>query len=321
LAGQFTNSRIGEPPLPWLAVNDPSAPGQFTSTVLDAKLDAREAVLSLNLHGMPEPGFGVAAGVAFSGDGRRWSSWHRMLRWGATVDFAGQVAEDGATLDVDTLRLERGARHWRYRCVWRDPSARVRLRRVALSVALPALEDSQPSEPNRAAWGKRIDVPHLSQFDAPRLAGERLCSPTSVAMVSRHLGVPVSAEAVAERAFDADADLYGNWSLNVLAASLGGLAAWVDRGGSLGYLEDLIDLGQPVIASIAFAEGELEGAPVAESRGHLVVVCGFDRAGDVIVRDPAGRATDAWHTYRREPFARAWLGHGGVVYRIMREDA
>jgi hypothetical protein len=277
-------------------------------------------VLSLNLHGSPAAGFGVAAQVAYSEDGKRWSGWHRMARWGAPLDPDDSVASDDAAVDVDMLRLNHGARHWRYRCTWRDPRGNMHVRRVALCATNPELADTRDAEPNRAAWGKRIDVPWLSQWDARRLAGERLCSPTAVAMVSRHLGVDADPESVAELAFDADADLYGNWSLNVLAASLGGLAAYVDRGHTLRYLEDRIEAGEPVIASVAFGSGGLDGAPVPQSGGHLVVVCGFDAAGDPVVRDPASRRPNAWNTYRRAQFARAWLAHGGVVYRIAREN-
>ena len=80
-----------------------------------------------------------------------------------------------------------------------------------------------------------------------------------------------------------------------------------------------MDAGAPVVTSIAYGEGELHRAPVIRSAGHLVVVAGFSRQGDVVVRDPAARGRDVWTEYKRDEFARAWLGHGGVLYRITPE--
>jgi hypothetical protein len=150
---------------------------------------------------------------------------------------------------------------------------------------------------------------------------ERVCSPVCVTMVCRFWGRDVSMPDIAANAYDELCDVYGNWSLNALAASLLRLKAFVDRGESIRYLEDQIVGGRPVITSIAYGKGELRDAPVPGSKGHLVVVTGFTAQGDPIVRDPGARGDDPWLTYNRAEFARAWLGHGGVVYRIEPEAA
>ncbi len=77
--------------------------------------------------------------------------------------------------------------------------------------------------------------------------------------------------------------------------------------------------GVPIVASIARKEGELSGALVPGSDGHLLVVRGFDLSGNVVVNDPAGcddsRVRRAYN--RREEFARAWAsGSGGIAYLI-----
>jgi len=275
----------------------------------------------VNLRGADAAACGVTALVACSGDQKRWSDWFPMLSWGKEAPRAGTQNLDQGELDVDTLHLARSARHWRYRLIWHDPGGRLLIRRVALCVTDPEISDPRPEEPNRKAWGTRLDVPFLSQWHARTLPADRLCSPTAVAMVSRFLGVDADLETVAERAFDAASDLYGNWSFNVLAASLGGLSAYVDRGHRVRYLEDHLALGRPVIASIAFEANTLEHAPIPRSSGHLVVVCGFTASGDPVVRDPASREPGSWITYRRESFAKAWLNHGGTVYLLSREQA
>jgi hypothetical protein len=288
---------------------------------LQAPLDAAEAVLSINVRGGDATDCGVQAQVSCSTDGTRWSDWFGMLAWGIAVkDSGGTLHSADGEVDVDMLKLLRPARLWRYRLNWHDPHRRMAIARVALCVTDPAHAASHTEEPNRSAWGTRLDVPFLSQWNARTLPADRLCSPTAVAMVSRFYGGHVDTEQVAELAFDATSDLYGNWSFNVLAASLVGLAGYVDRGHSLGYLEDKIASGRPVIASIAFDTGALENAPIPRSSGHLVVVCGFTDQGDVVVRDPACRTPDGRITYRRDSFAKAWLSHGGTVYLLAKDN-
>jgi hypothetical protein len=140
-------------------------------------------------------------------------------------------------------------------------------------------------------------------------------------MVIRYYGCRIDPADIAARSYDLHARVYGNWPLNMLAASREGLCAYVDRGTSLHDLEASVNAGSPVVASIAYGEGELYGAPVPRTAGHLVVVAGFSRQGDVVVRDPGARGRDVWIEYKRDEFARAWLGHGGVLYRIRPESA
>jgi hypothetical protein len=80
--------------------------------------------------------------------------------------------------------------------------------------------------------------------------------------------------------------------------------------------------GVPVVANIAWKRGELSGAPIPESDGHLLVIRGFDPSGDVIVNDPAGRdGSRVRRVYRRDEFAWAWFcsGSGGVAYLVYPE--
>ena len=80
----------------------------------------------------------------------------------------------------------------------------------------------------------------------------------------------------------------GNWPFNTAYASSRGLDASVRRFESLGQVERRMVAGVPIVASIARKEGELSGALVPGSDGHLLVVRGFDLSGNVVVTDPAG---------------------------------
>ena len=68
--------------------------------------------------------------------------------------------------------------------------------------------------------------------------------------------------------------------------------------------------------SYAWSKSDLDGAPIASSNGHLVVLVGFDASGNPVVNDPAA-ATDetVQRTYSREQLESLWLEHsGGTVY-------
>ncbi len=48
-----------------------------------------------------------------------------------------------------------------------------------------------------------------------------------------------------------------------------------------------------------------------------MVIRGFDSSGNVVVNDPAGSdESEVRRVYRRDEFARAWDGSGGIVYLI-----
>jgi uncharacterized protein YvpB len=71
-----------------------------------------------------------------------------------------------------------------------------------------------------------------------------------------------------------------------------------------------------VILSIAWKKGELTGADLESTNGHLVVLIGFDSAGNPIVNDPYSPTNESVeHTYLRSEFEPLWLqASGGTVY-------
>ena len=69
---------------------------------------------------------------------------------------------------------------------------------------------------------------------------------------------------------------------------------------------------------IAWNKGDLTGAAVSSSNGHLSVVVGFDANGNPIVNDPAAATNDeVQRPYDRTEFESLWLEHsGGTTYLI-----
>src|SRR5207237_6829184 len=103
--------------------------------------------------------------------------------------------------------------------------------------------------------------------------------------------------------------------LNVQAAYSFGVPGYIRRFASMKEAHEMIAQNQPIIASIRDPAGQLKGTPYGKTAGHLLVICGFDTRGNVLVNDPAGRdAARGQLTYDRAQFEQAWIGAGGVAY-------
>lgn len=118
--------------------------------------------------------------------------------------------------------------------------------------------------------------------------------------------------------FDWLYDGHGNWPFNTAYAASQGLESVVARLTSLAQAEAWIEAGVPVVFSFAWEEGDLEGAAIPRSDGHLAVLVGFDAKGDPVVHDPAAASDqDVKRTYDRTQLETLWLEHtGGTVYLI-----
>jgi len=109
----------------------------------------------------------------------------------------------------------------------------------------------------------------------------------------------------------------GNWAFNTAYAAGQVGDAFVTRLADLREAERFIASGIPLAASISFSRGQLSGAPIGATAGHLVVITGFTAAGDVVVNDPAA-PSDATvrRVYSRAQFERAWGRSQGTVYVV-----
>jgi hypothetical protein len=149
------------------------------------------------------------------------------------------------------------------------------------------------------------------------------CSPTAVSMAlaywQRETGPcePRVRDAVAG-VYDFLYDGHGNWPFNTAFASARGFEAWVGRFTTMAEAERWLDAGVPLVISYAWGKGDLAGAPIPSSNGHLALLVGFDADGNPVVNDPAAAAdADVRRTYPREELETLWLKHsGGTVYAI-----
>jgi hypothetical protein len=208
---------------------------------------------------------------------------------------------------------------------------------VASRFAIAA--DAPTSRPG-AARGQEVPVPpysqrlHLDTFPHWDEGGQSWCSPTSTTMLLEHWGSGPSAEEAAwvghdvdpvvvhgvRRVFDRSYGGAGNWAFNTAYAGTRGLRAYVTRLRDLSEAEAFVAAGVPLVVSVTFREGELDGAGY-ETSGHLLTVVGFTEGGDVVSNDPnshrVARNDEVRTVYRRDQFERAWLGtNGGLAYVI-----
>ncbi|MFH1619856.1 MAG: peptidase C39 family protein [bacterium] len=172
--------------------------------------------------------------------------------------------------------------------------------------------------PECVPQAKTLVVRRHSQMTEHAEYARDICSPTALSMVLDYWGIKSTPLETARGVFDAGKNIYGNWFFNTAFAGLKGLDAHVARMNSAADAEGEIAAGRPLIASITHGPGELKNSPIKETKGHLVVIKGFDRKGNFIVNDPAAcDCKSVERIYERREFCRAWLKNRyGTAYRI-----
>ncbi len=250
--------------------------------------------------------------------GTTWTRWFSFGKWASTGvrgSIDGQKDALGEVM-TDTLRLSQKATAYQYRLTLWGAGTQLKLvafnttdrsKRLAFAHALS----------DKKAWGKLISVPQRSQMIYPN-GGEVWCSPTSVSMIMAHHGVSVTVPQAAAGTLDSVYEGTGNWAFNAAYAGSLGFRAFVTRLPSLSEAEKYISAGVPLAVSIGWKVGELPGAAIPSSTGHLVVLVGFDKVGNPIINDPAApNNLGVRRPYPREIFEKLWLSHsGGLSYVI-----
>jgi len=173
---------------------------------------------------------------------------------------------------------------------------------------------SPGSDPAPAPGGARLVVPALSQMEEDAAIRHRVCSPTCVAMVLAYHGHHAAVADLAREMLQPELDLYGVWPAAIRAASRRGVGGYLLRFPDWAAAAWCLERGMPVIASVRYGAGELTGAAIGQTSGHLLVLTG--QAGDdVFVNDPAApSAAEVSRRYRLDELRRVWLGGTGIGY-------
>ena len=272
--------------------------------------------LILSWNALTPPGTGVAFEVSVR-IAAQWTAWTPLGEWGNVPPVS--PVESPVRREVDTATWDGQADAVRARArAFGDGGQRPRLKRVVVACRTPsgATPCTRPPHPGSFV----ADVPFRSQtVESPEVA-KRICGPTSLAMQLSTIHPDLSTGDVAVAAYDRRHDLYGNWPHLAAAAGERGFVSWVQQFQCLLDVEDRLVAGYGAILSIAFEQGELDGAPIPRSDGHLLVLRGWDGQGASVCNDPAfpDERGDGVR-YRRDQLERAWALHGGATILLRPE--
>ncbi|GAB2698149.1 peptidase C39 family protein [Kitasatospora kifunensis] len=332
----------------------------WTSPEHPLAVPATQAVVSWNANTPAGTWLAVELRGGYT-DGTR-TPWYVMGRWAAGDQDIRRTSVDGqqdgkSSIRTDTLAIDTPASGLRLAScelrltLHRTPGSTLTptvWRLGVLASDLPERTEVPPTAPGLPAAGE-LPVPrysqetHRGQYPQYDSGGEAWCSPTSSQMVLAYWGrKPAPADLAwvssdyadpqvcqaARGTYDYQYQGCGNWPFNAAyAATYPDLQGVVTRLSSLTDAEQLIRAGIPVITSVSFRQGELDGAGY-DTAGHLMAVVGFTADGDVIANDPASPSDDAVRrVYQRRQFENVWLrtkwtnakgssvnGSGGVCY-------
>jgi hypothetical protein len=227
--------------------------------------------------------------------------WLPYARWEPGGSTSYNAEGDGVRVDVDVIASNLPFDGIDVRAVDVD------LRLIAFSSARPAA-DSLPYA--RDAY--ILDVPASSQYIVENERG--WCSPASLSMIHAYHGIDVSVERTAREVFDRAYNGTGNWSFNVAYSGRLGLRGVVAHLGNFDVAQRLIERNLPLVLSYSWSAGELPGAPLESSAGHLAVLRGFTGDGDCAVNDPA--APNVRVVYPRAALERIWQRSGAIAYVV-----
>lgn len=268
-----------------------------------------------------------------------WTSWYEMASWGDRVIVEKQPedgrvkADDLGKVNEDTLELKDIATRLRYRITLhtRRPEVTPVVTLVAVAVADSTRQVELDNTPG-PAWGKEVPADFRSQLVENGDLSWRVCGPTSAAMGLTAYGVQIPTANVARACWDELNSIYGNWPF--IAAGVSELlrknaGALPERNGQArrfqsfvywppdwkGVEQEILN-GNPVILSIRTGRDELSGAPYRQTDGHLILVRGFTKDGNVICNDPAAWTAEKGQVvYDRQELHRARQGNPVIVFR------
>jgi len=303
--------------------------GEATGPAIPADFNFDELISSWNA--ATPTGTWVEVLVRAELDGR-WTKWYNLGIWASGLETIQRHSvrsqgDDDGHVGVDTLVIDAkkaivNAYQLKVRLFSVDGVATPSVRYLSAAYSTTPTKNSEPSTGNSEYWNTLLAVPECSQMVYPD-GGNVWCSPTSTSMIvsywENYAGpCEPAVRAAVEGIYDWIYDGTGNWPFNTAYAATHGLQGSVRRFSSMDEIEAWVAQGAPVAISFSWGKGQLTGAAVTSSAGHLSVVVGFDSQGNPIVNDPAANSDEqVQRTYLRSELEPLWLENsGGTVYLI-----
>jgi hypothetical protein len=231
------------------------------------------------------------------------SGWYDYVQWttAGRKSYSAQSDRDGVNVDVDVISAQ-------------TPFDGIDTFAEDVDFNLIAWSSPGRATPSLPYAGNAmiLDVPARSQYVVENERG--WCSPASLSMVNAFHGIDYSVEVTAQNVLDRAYNGTGNWAFNAAFSGSAGLRATVAYLRNLDHAARLIERNIPVVISYSWREGELPGAPLPHSDGHLAVLCGFAANGDCAVNDPAAPGVRV--VYPRTALESIWQRNDGVAYVV-----
>lgn len=318
--------------------------GTYISTV-QKTLPFKEMMLTCNIDS-PE-GTSVKMDGQIMVDGK-WSKWISWGTWCPSLKKGSsdmETEDELAVIDTDILSVKgegKTSTAVRYRLTLstEDSSKTPSVRLVAVSIrnkdnSIPVVYTEENIDYSN--FEKDLEVPAFSQYKRQPSISDSICSPTSVSMVLNYHGVDILPEECAWGAFDNVGFMFGNWVFNSIFPSTYGFTSYAAFLNSIDDLKREISKGFPVVCSVRYRRKPstsastssndlpvISNAPILQTTGHLVTVCGFtheDGKEYVIVNDPAGAKDDEVRLkYLADEFEKAWVGVSYIIHKENKTD-
>jgi len=257
----------------------------------------RTGVLSWNTHA-PSGRIAFRLLRAHQPDG----DWIDHSEWQSDGATSMSPTHDGTAVEVDVISAT-------------QPFDGIEVR--APGVRFELLAFSSPVRPRPSLPYTRdariLAVPARSQY-SDRNGARGWCSPASLSMIHAYHGIDIPVEQTARAVFDRAYNGTGNWVFNVAYSGRLGFRGVVAHLRNLDHAQRLIERNLPLAISYSWGHGELPGAPLPHSDGHLAVLCGFTRDGDCAINDPA--APNVRVVYPRAAIERIWQRNDGIAYVV-----
>ena len=253
-----------------------------------------------------------------------WSPWFDfgLFRSGGSASVQGQENEFG-TMDVDILKLKTKAFALRYRftLVSKEAGAALRLVSASYSDTTLPFNEAAAIKMGKDAKPLKLAMPCYSQMIHQISYSGDICSPVSLTMALNYYGRNALPLETAAAVLDGQETIYGNWTFNTAYAGSKGLYAFLTRLNSMAEAEAYLSRGITLVASVTFGPDELKNSPLKKTKGHLLVIKGFDAKGNVLANDPAApEERTVERVYNRGEFARAWLKNKyGTAYAVSKD--
>jgi len=253
---------------------------------------------------------------------KKWSPWHKMMDWGATIQRSYSGSSRGkeryvyVRLEMDRNNL---ADAFMVKVVPRDGARLNTLKGVSVCTANMTKFRSEKLTTSllQLPSVQVKNVPRFSQQIIKHPRAKHMCSTTSCSMLVSFLtNKMVDPLDFAQHSLDSGLNAYGSWPFNVAHAferCRGKYFFSVARLPSFRELYHHMYRGIPVVVSV---RGYLRGAPKVYSNGHLLLVVGWDaQRKQVICHDPAFKTNrKTLKRYDIASFLSAWERSHRLAY-------